>query len=78
MISSDIHNASSVEILYRDLLRSTSRLKNAAMPQKILSGQRVSIPDPIIKEWGLQAGDYVLVKKEGKGMYIVPARFEEA
>jgi len=77
MIRSDVHNASSVEILYRDLLRK-SGLKGSAVPQKILSGQRVSIPDSIIREWGLEAGDYVLVKKEGKGMYVVPARFEEA
>jgi len=59
-------------------LLKTNKLKNSAIPQKILSGQRVSIPDIIIKEWGLEAGDYVLVRKEGKAMYVVPAKFQEA
>jgi len=76
MIRSDIHSATNVEILYIGLM-SKSKLSRIVSPQKILAGQRVSIPDIILKEWGLETGDFVIVSKEGKRMYIAPAKIEE-
>jgi len=78
MIGSDIQPISNVEMLYRTLMSRNSNLKDIGVPQKILSGQRVSIPDDILKSWGLVAGDFVLVKQVGKEMVIAPARFERA
>jgi len=48
------------------------------VPQKILSGKRISIPDEILKEWKADVGSYVLVRKEGKGIYIAPVKLVEA
>ena len=59
-------------------MRSNSRLSSLGTPQKILAGKRVSIPDEIMKDWKIDVGSYVLVGKEGKRMYIAPAKFEEA
>lgn len=75
MMQSKIHLVGNV---YRGSIQNPNSLSTTVVPQKILSGQRVSIPDQILKEWGLETGDYVLVSKEGKRMYIAPAKFQEA
>lgn len=46
-------------------------------PQKILKGDRVSIPREFLKSQKLKVGDYVLVENTDKGLKIVPARFIE-
>ncbi len=76
MIKSDIHSATNVEMIYNGLM-SKMQLSSLVAPQKILAGQRVSIPDTFLKEWGLATGDFVIVSKEGKRMYIAPAKIEE-
>ena len=43
-------------------------------PQKILQGDRVSIPREFLKSQNLKVGDYVLVESTEKGLKIVPAR----
>lgn len=43
-------------------------------PQKILKGDRVSIPREFLKSQNLQVGDYVLVESTDKGLRIVPAQ----
>ena len=52
--------------------------ESQGMAQKILSGKRVSIPDEILKEWNVDVGSYILVRKQGKGIYIAPAKLIEA
>ncbi len=47
------------------------------VPQKILKGDRVSIPREFLKNQNLQVGDYVLVESTDKGLKIVPAQFVE-
>jgi len=42
-------------------------------PQKILKGDRVSIPREFLKSHNLQAGDFVLVENTERGLKIVPA-----
>ncbi len=44
------------------------------VPQKILKGDRVSIPRRFLKSQNLKVGDYVLVESSEKGLKIVPAR----
>ena len=43
-------------------------------PQKILKGDRVSIPREFLKNLKLEVGDYVLVESTDKELKIVPAR----
>jgi len=43
-------------------------------PQKILKGDRVSIPREFLKQQNLQVGDYVLVESSDRGLKIIPAR----
>lgn len=45
--------------------------------QRVLSGRRVSIPDDMSKDLGIQEGDYVIVKAENGGIRIVPAEIKE-
>lgn len=45
------------------------------VPQKILKGDRVSIPREFLKSQNLKVGDYVLVESTDKGLKIVPAQF---
>ena len=42
-------------------------------PQKILKGDRVSIPREILRNHRLKSGDYVLVEETDKGIQIIPA-----
>lgn len=46
-------------------------------PQKILRGERVSIPKAILKELNLREGDFVLVRKSDHEIRIVPAQVIE-
>ncbi len=43
-------------------------------PQKILKGERVSIPKALLRELNLHEGDFVLVRKSDNGINIVPAQ----
>ena len=43
-------------------------------PQKILKGDRVSIPREFLKSLNLQVGDFVLIESTDKGLKIIPAQ----
>lgn len=43
-------------------------------PQKILKGDRVSIPREFLKSQNLKVGDFVLVENTEKGLKIIPAQ----
>lgn len=47
------------------------------MVQRVLSGRRVSIPDSMSKDLGIQEGDYVIVKEDSGGIRIVLAEIKE-
>ena len=53
--------------------RMTQKMLKKA-PQKILQGDRVSIPREFLKSQNLKVGDYVLVESTKKGLKIVPAQ----
>lgn len=59
-------------------MKKRNALSSMTSAQKILSGHRVSIPDSILEKWNLNTGDFVIVKQEGKRMYITPAKIIEA
>jgi len=59
-------------------MKKKNGMTEMVIPQKILSGNRITIPDEILKNWGLDIGSWVLVRKEGKGIYIAPAKLIEA
>lgn len=42
-------------------------------PQKILKGDRVSIPREFLRSHNLKPGDFVIVESTEKGLKIIPA-----
>jgi len=44
-------------------------------PQKILKGDRISIPREFLSRLNLKPGDYVLVESTSKGLQITPGEF---
>ena len=55
------------------LVNMTQKMLTKA-PQKILKGDRVSIPREFLKSMNLQVGDFVLVESTNKELRIIPAR----
>ena len=78
MLSSHIHSPKNVEPKYRSMKKKGGMKSEDPVAQKILAGKRISIPDEVFKEWGLEEGSLVLVKKQGKGIYVAPAKLIEA
>lgn len=59
------------------MIKKKSKLAQKMMerqPQKILRGDRVTIPQEILQKKHLKAGDYVIVEETNKGIHIIPAR----
>jgi len=52
-----------------------SQKMTTSSPQKILKGDRVSIPKEFLSKLNLKPGDYVLVESTSKGLQITPGKF---
>lgn len=46
-------------------------------PCRILKGDRISIPNQIMKDLNLKVGDLLLRKRGGKGLVFVPCKVVE-
>ena len=42
--------------------------------QKVLSGKRVSIPEPLLKKHDLKEGDLITIEDTNKGITIIPVK----
>lgn len=48
-------------------------VQSKSYPQKILKGDRISVPKDILRELDLKVGDWVLVACDGQELKMVPA-----
>lgn len=46
-------------------------------PCRILKGNRITIPREIAKEMKVKVGGLLLLKRQGKGIYLVPCKVVE-
>ena len=48
-----------------------------SLPCRILKGNRISIPNEIMKDLNLKTGDLLLRKRDNKGLLFVPCKVVE-
>ena len=49
-------------------------MKATEIPQKVLSGRRIPIPEKFMKEHSIKEGDIVVLKHEAGKLSILPAQ----